>query len=195
MSSKRREAVILLLWMLTDEQAHDRILHIYHRHHDDMIRFARARLRKMGDANYFADSEDIVQNAFVKIIKYIDAIDLGRSEKQVKIYLMSIVVNEINTFLSKKASVVGLDEIAEAEDIDDTFYEQLQLQDCRQSILDAMRSLDSKYLAVLWYRYYKNYSVEQIARLIGITEKAVYTRLLRAKKMLIEQLGKENLSK
>jgi RNA polymerase sigma-70 factor (ECF subfamily) len=160
-----------------------------------MIRFARARLRKMGDANYLADSEDIVQNAFVKIIKYIDAIDLGRSEKQVKIYLMSIVVNEINTFLSKKASVVGLDEIAETEDIDDTFYEQLQLQDCRQSILDAMRSLDSKYLAVLWYRYYKNYSVEQIARLIGITEKAVYTRLLRAKKMLIEQLGKENLSK
>ena len=195
MSSKRREAVILLLWMLTDEQAHDRILHIYYRHHDDMIRFARARLRKMGDANYLADSEDIVQNAFVKIIKYIDAIDLGRSEKQVKIYLMSIVVNEINTFLSKKASVVGLDEIAETEDIDDTFYEQLQLQDCRQSILDAMRSLDSKYLAVLWYRYYKNYSVEQIARLIGITEKAVYTRLLRAKKMLIEQLGKENLSK
>lgn len=195
MSSKRREAVILLLWMLTDEQAHDRILHIYHRHHDDMIRFARARLRKMGDANYLADSEDIVQNAFVKIIKYIDAIDLGRSEKQVKIYLMSIVVNEINTFLSKKASVVGLDEIAETEDIDDTFYEQLQLQDCRQSILDAMRSLDSKYLAALWYRYYKNYSVEQIARMIGITEKAVYTRLLRAKKMLIEQLGKENLSK
>ena len=69
-SNVSQEKSMLLLWILTDEEAHERILRIYRRFHDDMIHFARVRLRRMGDVNYLADSEDVVQNAFVKITKY-----------------------------------------------------------------------------------------------------------------------------
>ena len=179
---------MLLLWILTDEEAHERILHIYRRYHDDMIRFARGRLRRLGDANYLADSEDIVQNAFVKITKYIDSIDMERSEKEVRVYILSIVVNEINTFFAKKEAIADPEDIEGSED---DFFEKLQLREQYQSVLEAMRSLDIKYVTVLWYKYYKNYDVGHIAALLGITEKAVYTRILRAKKMLLERLGKE----
>ena len=146
---------MLLLWILTDEEAHERILRIYRRFHDDMIRFARVRLRRMGDVNYLADSEDVVQNAFVKITKYIDAIDMERSEKEMRVYIFSIVVNEIHTFFAKREVIADVEDLEGGED---DFFEQLQLKEQYQSVLDAMRSLDVKYITVLWYKYYKNYA-------------------------------------
>ena len=180
--------MLLALWTLTDEESQRRILQIYYQYHDDMIRFARARLRRMGDANEQADSEDVVQNAFVKIIKYIHAIDLQRGEKQLRVYLFSIVANEVNAFLSDREELAELDD-AQMALADADFFAGLPSQGA--GVLEAMRSLDVKYLSVLWYRYYQNYDIAQISRMLGISEKAVYTRILRAKNMLRERLGKE----
>lgn len=81
-----------------------------------MMRVAKSRMRRFGMQNYELDAEDAVQNAFVKITKYIDKIDFH------------------------------------AEDMD----------------------------------------VPEIAYLLGLPEKTVYTRLYRAKKILLEALNTVN---
>ena len=88
------------LLMIADESNREKIEYIYYKYHDDMIRFARYKLKDFDIDSYELDSEDVVQNAFLKIVKYIDAIDISKPENQLKSYIFSIVAfkREKNSF-------------------------------------------------------------------------------------------------
>ena len=47
-------------------------MYIYSHFHDDMIRLAKSRLKNAGYCNYELEAEEVVQESFIKIIKYID---------------------------------------------------------------------------------------------------------------------------
>lgn len=55
-----------------------------------------------------------------------------------------------------------------------------------------MEQLGEKYRLALVYRFCKGYSIKEIAELLGIPEKTVYTRVERGQKMLKAMLNKEN---
>ena len=59
-------------------------------------------------------------------------------------------------------------------------------------VVEAISWLDEKYSIPLSLRYAENMDVKEISKLLGIAEKTVYTRLDRAKKLLIEKLNGEN---
>ena len=48
--------------------------------------------------------------------------------------------------------------------------------------------MDEKYSITLMYRYSSSMSVKEIADLMGISEKTVYTRISRGKQKLLEML-------
>ena len=191
--SQRRRIVLNFLLMIADESNREKIEYIYNRYHDDMIRFARYRLRCLGISSYELDSEDVVQNAFLKIVKYIDAIDISKSEKQLKMYIFSIVANETKNFTGDNMDYDDIDIYSETM-TDEDFFEKLQIDIRHDSIVEKIKQLDEKYSITFLLYYDKGMDVKKISELMGIAEKTVYTRLERGKRLLLDELPKEELS-
>ena len=61
--------------MLVDEEDKDKLQYIYNAYHDDMLRLAEYKLRAYSTDSIAHDTEDVVQNAWYRITKYIDSID------------------------------------------------------------------------------------------------------------------------
>ncbi len=62
-----------------------------------------------------------------------------------------------------------------------------------QGITDAVNALEPKYKHVIYLYYIEGYSTKEVAKLLDITQNAVLSRMARARAMLKETLGNENL--
>lgn len=179
--------MLTFLLSVADESNHDKIIYIYDNYHDDMIRLARCRLKKCGCANWEIDAEDVVQSSFLKILKYIDAVNFNVGEKEIKAYVLSIVANEINNLLSENVFLKDIDDYEEKL-LDEDFFEKLLTEERYTRIVDKIKLLDEKYSTTLLYHYCGNIKVKEIAKLLEISEKTVYIRLQKGKQILLEML-------
>ena len=187
---KRRMTVLNFLLMIADESNREKIEYIYYKYHDDMIRFARYKLKDFDIDSYELDSEDVVQNAFLKIVKYIDAIDISKPENQLKSYIFSIVANETKNFIEDDTHYDDIDIYAETM-IDDYFFDKLQINIRYGHVVEKIKQLDERYSITLLLYYGEEMDVKKISELMEIAEKTVYTRLERGKRLLLEILSKE----
>lgn len=179
----------MLLYLISLVEADDipKIEYIYNKYHSDMICLAKFRLKNANIASYATEAEDVVQNAFVKISKNIKLIDLDVPEKALKAYIMSIVANESSNFLADYKYVESFDE-SHDELSESDFFERLCIRERYDEVTRMIEAMDEKYSIALLYRYHKGMTVKQIASLMGIPEKTVYTRLERGKKLLLKSL-------
>lgn len=182
--------MLVFLLSVADGSDHDKLIYIYRTYHGDMLRFARCRLRTAALPDYETAAEDAVQNAFLKITKHIGSIDFGASEKELKTYLLSIVVNETINIINKQKSFDDIDDHANIMS-EESFVEKLLISERYDRVMRAIESMDDVYRLALLYRFCKNYSVRKMAKLFGVKEKTVYTRIARAQKILLEILDKE----
>ena len=179
--------MLQFLLSIADQSDHEKVEYVYHKYHQDMLRLATYRLRQRRSANCELDAEDVVQNAFVKIVRHIGKIDFSLGEKAVHSYIMKIVANEVKSFMS---DTVYCDNLEQYENLlsDDDFLEQLCIREQYQEVVSAVAQLDERYSITLSLRYVDNMSVKEIAALLGIEEKSVYTRIERGKRKLLEKL-------
>ena len=175
------------LLTLTDESNHGKIEHIYNTYHDYMLKYAVSKLKSMGRTNFIYDAEDAVQNAFMKITKYIDKIDFSRDEKDVKNYCFSILSNEICNVLSDNEEIYELNEEFNLEK-EYSFIEELEIKENYQQVVKAIENLDEKYSTTLYLVFCKEHTVNEVAEMMGISVKTVYTRLARGKTLLLDSL-------
>ena len=179
----------MLLFLISQVEREDipKIEYVYRHYHDDMMLIANERLKRAKIKSHETDAEDVVQNAFMKICKYIKKIDFGVSQKELKAYVISIVINETNSFISDYKLVDSLnDECCDISDVD--FFDALSIKENYDCVIKAIEDMDEKYSITLMYRYSNGMSVRQIAELMGISEKTVYTRISRGKKLLLQLL-------
>ena len=176
------------LLSIADESDHAKIEYIYHRYHDEMLRVAKARLHRRGVPNYDLDAEDAVQNAFVKIVKHINRIDFSMEERSIRAYILKIVANEAANVAEDRRVTDDINEFADRIE-DGDFFGELRVQERYEDVIEAIQQLDERYSIPLSLRAEKNMEIKEIAELLGIAEKSVYTRLERARKMLIEILN------
>ena len=177
--------MLLFLLSISDESNSSKIEYIYNNFHNDMLRFAKTRLKNSGLPNYLIDAEDSVQNAFMKIVKYIDSIDFSVSQKELKAYVITIVANETANIIASYREISDLDEnVADLDDCE--FFERLHIKDRYEQVIKAIAGLDEKYSITLMYYYQNDMSVNEIAGLMGISAKTVYSRLSRGKRLLID---------
>jgi RNA polymerase sigma-70 factor (ECF subfamily) len=119
------------------------------------------------------DTDDIVQNVFVKLYKQIEYLSDFQHAKR---WLIRVAVNECkNLFKSSWFNkIVELDEhLPESEG-------QLDNDD----ILPFILELPQKYRIVVHLYYYEEYSVREIAELLKIKETTIQTQLQRAREKL-----------
>ena len=185
--------MLLFLYTLVDPDDKYKIEYIYQTFHDDMIRLAKSKLKTANMSNYDYDAEDVVQNAFVKITKYIKKIDIHVNPVALRAYVFTIVSNEANSFMQEKKFYESIDDYAEVlqDRPDEELIPDGKVQAEYQNIVRIIREMDDKYGLTILYRYGNEMSVAEIAEFMGISEKTVYTRLARGKKLLLEKLNME----
>lgn len=179
--------MLQFLLTIADKSEHEKVEYVYQKYHQEMLRLATHRLRQRRSANCELDAEDVVQNAFVKIVRHIGKIDFSRSEQEVHSYIMTIVANEAKIFMD---DAVYCDSLEQHEELlsDDDFIKQICIREQYQEVVSAIAQLDERYSITLSLRYVDNMSVKDIAVLLGIEEKSVYTRIERGKRKLLEKL-------
>lgn len=183
--------MLSFLLSISEEKNHEKIVYLFNKFHSDMIRFAKYRLKQAGIPSYSYDAEDAVQSAFLKITKYIDSINFEASEPEIKAYVLSIVSNEATDIIASYKHLDSIDEYVDKLS-DTSFIDQLKVNDRYEQVVRVLYKMDEKYRTVLLYRYYDDMSVKAISGLIGISEKAVYARLERGIRALLEMLSKED---
>ncbi len=184
----------MLSFLLTicDEKSQYKVEYLYNTFHADMIRFAKKRLRSIGLPNCEIDAEDVVQNSFLKITKYIDSIKIEAPTEQLKSYMFSSVNNEITNYLNEIKRFSGLNDGIDEhmnELLDEDFVELINLKERYDEVVAAIKKLDDRYSTTLRCRFVDNMDIKDIAELMDLPEKTVYTRISRGKKHLAEMLG------
>ena len=187
--------MLQFLLTLTDESNHGKVEHIYNTYHDYMIKYAVSKLQAAGRRNAIYDAEDAVQNAFMKIVRHIDKIDFSRGENDVKNYCFSILCNEICNVLRDNEENFEFDEEFYSEK-EYNFIEELEIQESYNEVVKGIKSLDEKYSTTLYLIFCKEKTVNEVAEMMGLTPKTVYTRLARGKELLLNSVkGAKNNGK
>lgn len=176
---------------LTDESNQSKIEQIFKKHYGYMMRYATSRFRREGRVDYALDAEDAVQNTFMKITKYINGIDFSLGEKEVKSYCLTILSNEISNILKEKEIFFENFEEFRLEN-EYNYIEGLELREKYDEVVEAIANLDERYSTTLYFAFCKEMSVKEIAEIMGVSPKTVYTRIARGKKQLLCSLKRED---
>lgn len=124
------------------------------------------------------DAEDIVQTAFMKLLIRQKAF---QDEEHIRRWLIRVTVNECNRLWSsfwRKNVEYTEEQAVEAE---------FSIEE-RQDLYQAVMKLPPKCRIVVHLFYYEEYSSKEIAELLHMREATVRTRLVRARKLLRQQL-------
>lgn len=177
-----------------DEELMARCLRVEGAFQELMSRYERSIfLLAISMLNSRADAEEVVQETFLAIYKNQERFN---PELSFTSWLYTIAANQCkNVLRRRKRKVLSLDaegvpEVgARIESDPSVLYEN---DVCRQKLAEALASLKPKYSVVLVLRYAEGCSYEEIGSQLKLSNKAVDTRLYRAKKQLrqkLEQLG------
>lgn len=155
----------------------ERAEYLVERYADLLIRVGRTWL---GD---WDDAQDVCQTVLIKLLEEPREFP---DESQERAWVVRLAVNQCKNW--KKTAWVR--RRAPLEEGLTLAVEDPEPED--GSLLERVRALPPKYREVIFLRYYEEYPVREIARLLGIPAPLVSTRLKRAKDKLRTMLGGEN---
>jgi len=150
-----------------------------------------------------ADAEDVAQEAILKAFKNLSAF---RRESRFSTWLTQITINEAKMKLRKDRRHL-YDSIEEGQYSDEGDYtpmdfadwreipsEALEQKELRRTLAEAVAALPDNYRSVLILRDVQQLSIRDTARMLGLSEANVKTRLLRARLQLRDMLAGLNHS-
>ncbi len=146
----------------TDEE----IENIYRRHVNTVYRVCFSYMKNA------ADTEDIVQETFLKLLLSQKEF---QSEQHEKAWLIVTASNACKDALRRRRYAENL------EDYPSLTYEEA---DSTDRILPAVLSLPATYKDVVYLYYYEGYSTFEIAKLLHCSASTIRNRLARARKLL-----------
>ncbi|MBQ6786941.1 MAG: sigma-70 family RNA polymerase sigma factor [Lachnospiraceae bacterium] len=127
------------------------------------------------------DAEDVVQDTF---IQYHASKKEFESEQHIRAWLLRVVINKAKnvnrTFW--KQNKVSLEDYMETLSFETPESENL---------FETVMKLPEKYRIVIHLFYYEDYSVQEIASILQITQSNVKVRLSRGRQLLKESLKEE----
>jgi len=167
---------LIELTILGDEDAFSKLVE---KHHRFVLGVAYQFLKNR------QDTEDVAQNTFVKLYKF-----LPRYKKQGKFqqFLYRLVANECVSFLRKKnvrKSTSLENDVPSSEKFPDEICEDKELGEILSS---AARQLPEKQKQAFLLKTYGNHSYEEIGEILGCSETSVGALIFRARKALSNKL-------
>ena len=125
-----------------------------------------------------ADADDIVQDAFLKLLLYQPAFESTEHEKA---WLIRITINQCKDYQKNKwnNSTIGFEHIPESEK---AYFKVPHVES--DDTLWAVLELKENYRRPLYLFYYEDYSIKEIAALLHIPENTVKTNLKRGREQV-----------
>ena len=153
---------------------------LFARHHVRIYRFVLRLVRDQWKA------EDLISEVFLDVWRQADRFE-GRST--VSTWLLAIARFKALSALRRKPEE-GLDEDAalEIEDLADNPEVTLEKKDRSAVIRKCLMGLSAEHREIIDLVYYHEKSVEEVAKIVGIPENTVKTRMFYARKKLAEML-------
>ena len=149
------------------------ITEIYRHHVDTVWRVCYSFMKNA------ADTEDIVQETFLKLISCDAKFQSSEHEKAWLIVTSANLCKDaIKRAYRKDMPLEGIVELAAPE------------KD-HSSLMDAIMALPVEYKTVCYLHYYEGYSTKEIAGILHCPHPTIRTRLARARKKLKSMLGGE----
>ena len=126
----------------------------------------------------YDDTQDIMQNVFLKLMRANPEFD---SKEHEKAWIIRVTINECKDFL--KNIFRRHTSLEEAQEIPIEEKEDLSY------IREAVLKLPDKYKSVIYLFYYEGYTAVEIAGILHEKENTVYTWMNRARQMLKDMVG------
>jgi RNA polymerase sigma factor (sigma-70 family) len=147
---------------------------IYQRNVDTVYRLCYMYLQST------ADAEDAVQSIFMKLLKNSKRIESSEHEKAWLILTSKNYCKDVlkSWWKSRRISVDDIPEIA--------CWDNNQIV---SEVLEKLLSLPVKYKEVLYLYYYEEYSIKDIAKLLGLNASTIQTQLSTGRKHLKISIG------
>ena len=142
-----------------------------------------------------SDAEDCVNDTFVKVIEYLDRYkdsDPVYTEKLISITCKNIALNLYGRKKRDSERQTSFDE--EHEALGDSEYDpsRIAVNDyTKKLIIGLLGELDEKSREILILKYQYTMKNTEIAAIMGMTETAVSSRILRTKRELMRKGGNE----
>ena len=153
----------------------DEFLPLFDQYHNMVYRIALVSTQSQQDA------EDIVQETF---LQYHTSKKEYESEEHIRAWLLRVAINKAKnvnlTFWRRNKQPLE-------EYIETLTFETKEAGDLFETVL----ALPEKYRVVIHLFYYEEYSVQEIAGVLKLSESNVKVRLSRGRKMLKEALKEE----
>ncbi len=143
--------------------------------------------RMLGSAE---DAEDASQEIFLRAYTRLESFD---RQRRFSTWLLSVGSNYcIDRLRRRRFSWLTLDDAAFALPSKERSPERIALDHEQQAIVQhALQQLPEHYRMVTVLRYWNDLSYEEIAKVTGLPESTIKTRLHRARHMLAKALGPE----
>lgn len=129
------------------------------------------------------DAEDIFQEVFLRLVRYIGRLE---SREHIRNWLIRVTINCGKTHRMKMAKhqTMSMEESMVAQERD----EQSELE---WKVYAAVKSLPEKYRAIVHLYYYEELSIKEISECLGRKEGTIKSQLARGRVLLGKKLGKE----
>lgn len=126
------------------------------------------------------DAEDACQDVF---IRFSQAKQSFKDEEHVKAWLIRVCINRCHDITRHRKIRAHLD----IDDIRDIIADDTQAEDYVH-LTEVLGELPDKYKDIIILHYYEGYSIEEAARLLGISLSAAKMRLMRARDLMKDKL-------
>ena len=153
---------------LTDEQFGI----IYNKYYSMLLNIANKYVRN------YPDSEDIVQEVFIKFYKNNKTFE---EDEMIKYYLIRLTINySLNVIKHEKKQLIDNEYI---NNLPDTSNSE-ERNENKEEIYNCICLLKDNYKTIIILYYYEKYSLKQISNILKISESNASTRLNRAREKL-----------
>lgn len=150
----------------------------YDKYADMLYRIA---LLQLGNS---ADAEDAVQDVF---IKYMNETTFFHSPEHEKAWFLRVTINHCHDMLRRK-KVRSTEPI---ENADNVFYRQ-HFDESSYGFMEVFEKLPEKNKTAMLLHYFEGFSVEETARILGISVSGAKMRLSRGRDILKDLMEKED---
>ena len=143
----------------------------------------------IGDRNY---TDDAVQDIFIKVWQTMDTItDKNSAKAWIAVIARNVSVNILNKKKLTDKNNIDFDSAVVYKDnsLQSGNPSEITVDDDSVNfIYNSIKEMDKRYSEILLFKYKFHYSAEQIAELLDLNVKTVYTRIDRGRKILKDRL-------
>ena len=128
------------------------------------------------------NDEDVADAIQETMLKSWEKIGTLKKPAFFRTWLIRILINNCNDILRKRKSTVSFDDIPEISTTDEYFADSWK---------ETIQCLDEKYRLVIELYYVEEIPTRKIAKILGISDENVRSRLSRGRKQLEELIGQK----